>query len=133
MITNGYDELQSRQANRFYRKGSKANRNSLGHQNEKAQDHQAKEEIMSVIQFPGSEPTYSSAEDDEGNEQENIKIILESFSKDQELFDELLIVGVNKDGRIAWGSSSTDLRSALWMAKAMERIIMDHSLGLTEV
>jgi len=87
---------------------------------------------MSVIQFPGSEPTYSTDADSE-NEQENIKVILESFSKDQELFDELLIVGVNKDGRIAWGSSSVDLRSALWMAKAMERIIMDHSLGLTEV
>lgn len=88
---------------------------------------------MSVIQFPGSEPSFSSSEVEVEDEQENIKVILESFSKDQELFDEILIVGVNKDGRIAWGSSSSDLRSALWMAKAMERIIMDHSLGLTEV
>ncbi|CAB4122776.1 hypothetical protein UFOVP28_43 [uncultured Caudovirales phage] len=83
---------------------------------------------MSVINFPGIQR--EDFGDEASSEEDGVARVIESFTASQDRFEEVLIVGIGKDGAISWGSSSDDLRSALWTAKAVERIIMDASLGI---
>jgi len=84
---------------------------------------------VSVIKFPSKETIETT---DTHMDEIGVKEVLESFSKNQDQFEEVLIIGITPDGRISWGSSSDDLRAVLWTTKAMERIVMDISLGLVD-
>jgi len=85
-----------------------------------------------VIAFPGvvrTEAMDANHSEAEINA-ENVKRVLNSFKEREDNFDEVLIIGISPAGAISWGSSSDDIRSILWLNKAMERILMDTSLGL---
>jgi hypothetical protein len=85
---------------------------------------------MTVVSFPGHKAPDQATSPDE--DEINVTKVLDSFKANEEKFDEILIIAVSKNGAISWGSSSDDLRSILWLSKAIERIIMDTSLGLVD-
>ena len=85
---------------------------------------------MTVVSFPGHKAPDQATSTDE--DEINVTKVLDSFKANEEKFDEILIIAVSKNGAISWGSSSDDLRSILWLSKAIERIIMDTSLGLVD-
>ena len=86
---------------------------------------------MTVVSFPGHKATEQTVGPDE--DEINVTKVLDSFKANEDKFDEILVIAVSKNGAISWGSSSDDLRSILWLSKAIERIIMDTSLGITDM
>lgn len=87
--------------------------------------------MAKLLAFPGS-PVPENIDDVE-DEDGHVRDVLESFAEHSEEIETVVVVGVKHNGQICWGSSSGDLREILWLAKAMERISMDHSLGLASM
>ena len=46
--------------------------------------------------------------------------------------DTAIVVTITKEGRLKWGTSCDNVPEVLWILKAMERILMDRSLGIIE-
>lgn len=59
------------------------------------------------------------------------KTVLEAMLEEADNLDSVLIVGT-RDGQLCWGSSTKSLLEIIWLCRAMDRIAMDHSLGLLD-
>ena len=57
------------------------------------------------------------------------KEVIKAFMEEIDDVDSLLIIGT-RHGQLCWSSSSRSLLEILWLAKAVERVAMDHSLGI---
>jgi hypothetical protein len=82
-----------------------------------------------VLAFPGKNANGSiSGEAD----RVPAKQVLDGFAEKADDLQMVLVIGIKNDGQVCWGSSTSDLLEVLWASKAMERIAMDHSLGLID-
>ena len=83
-----------------------------------------------VLAFPGK-----NGGDSISGETDRVpaKQVLDGFLEKADDLQMVLVIGIKKvDGQVCWGSSTSDLLEVLWASKAMERIAMDHSLGLID-
>ena len=84
---------------------------------------------MSIINFPGvDKPVHGDEDRDMGAAE-----LLASFTEKASDTEVLLIVGVDKTGALSWGTTSSDIREAIWLSIAAQRILVDASLGITEL
>lgn len=88
--------------------------------------------MSSVVEFPaGNKKDQVGASKESEMPEVDVGSVIQGFIDKKDSLEEVLIIGISKSGSITWGSSSDDLRSILWIAKAMERIAMDISLGIS--
>lgn len=82
-----------------------------------------------VVSFKGG-PIPEGADADEENERPTPEAIFDTFETNHlDNTETLLIVSVTKDGKIVFSSNAEDMTHIMWMAKAIERIILDLTMG----
>lgn len=86
--------------------------------------------LSNLLRFPGAKIPDTLGEEEEKTN--HVQKMLEAFLEKADAIDSAIIIGVKHNGQLAWGSSSGDTLEMLWLTKAMERIVMDHSMGQSE-
>ena len=93
--------------------------------------------MSKVINFPSADARPGDDEEflvgvelEGGDEIDHVSECLKAFQDDREHVDVLAVVAVGTDGKLRWGSSTHNILEILWMAKALERVMMDRSLGV---
>lgn len=81
--------------------------------------------MAKLYSFPGME-----TKEEEVRKEGAVSIdeLLNDVASDKENIETLICVAIRNDGRVSWGSSSTDMCQVLWMVRAMDHIVMEQSL-----
>lgn len=84
-----------------------------------------------VVKFPGVRAVPEARKLDDP-ELETVASVVEGFAPLTEEMSRVLIISIDKKGRLGWSSNAADMCEVTWMSAAMNRMAMDMSMGILD-